>query len=54
MMSFKNWCREKWYQHCEEVESFTGKNPMYDSKEYFRMYKWWLKREYQHATRGEK
>jgi hypothetical protein len=54
MMSFRYWCSQKWFDHCEEVESFTGRNPNYDSKEYFRMYKWWLRREYRHEMKGEK
>jgi hypothetical protein len=53
-MSFRYWCSQKWFDHCEEVESFTRRNPNYDSKEYFRMYKWWLKREYRHEMKGEK
>lgn len=53
-MNFRHWCAEKWFQHCEEIESLTGRNPNYDSKFYFGMYKWWLKREYRHGMKGEK
>ena len=53
-MSFRHWCAEKWYQHCDEIYSLTGQNPLYDSAEYFGMYKWWLKREYRHEMKGEK
>lgn len=46
MMTFRLWCTEMWYNHCLEIESITGKNPIYDSATYFNMYKWWLRREY--------
>lgn len=45
-MDFRAWCYEKWMEHCDEVESFGAPNPFQDSAEYFRMYKWWLKRQY--------
>ena len=53
-MDFRHWCNQKWFDHCDEVESFTGSRPDYDSKLYFNMYKWWLKREYRHEMKGEK
>lgn len=49
---FKLWCQEKWYQHREEIESFTGKQVEYGSALYFAKYKYWLKREYKHQ-RGD-
>ena len=45
-ITFKEWLRHKWFEHCDEVESWTGKRPDYLSGEYFKKYKWWLKREY--------
>jgi len=46
-MDFKTWCREKWYEHIDELDAY--KQPLkYGPKEYFAMYKWWLKREFQH------
>ena len=45
-MKFREWLRQMWYNHCLEVEEWTGKIPAYDVKEYFRRYKYWLKREY--------
>jgi hypothetical protein len=53
-MDFRHWCTQKWFDHCDEVESFEGSRPNYDSKRYFNMYKWWLKREYRHEMKGEK
>jgi uncharacterized protein CbrC (UPF0167 family) len=45
-MDFRTWCREKWFEHCEEIEAWTGNSPRYLSAEYFSKYKWWLRREY--------
>lgn len=45
-MRFRQWCSQMWYEHCDEVYSWTGQNPTYLSQEYFNRYKWWLKREF--------
>ena len=45
-MNFRTWCIEKWYEHCDEVEGWTGSRPTYLSAEYFNRYKWWLRREF--------
>jgi len=45
-MTFRSWCVNMWYDHCDEVESWTGSSPKYLSQEYFNLYKWWLRREY--------
>lgn len=50
--SFKHWLKEKWYEHLDEVEEWTGKRPEYQESEYFAKYKWWLKREYLHQKRS--
>ena len=47
MMNFRTWCREKWYEHIAELESYGQLLP-YTQEQYFRMYKYWLKREYRH------
>lgn len=47
MMTFRSWCREKWYEHLEELESYKQPLP-YTQEQYFRIYKYWLKREYKH------
>jgi hypothetical protein len=52
MKPFRQWCREKWYEHCDEVELWSGRRVAYLSSEYFNMYKWWLKREYRHEMRN--
>jgi len=48
-MSFRYWCCQKWYEHCDEVELFTGVRPRYDSKFYFSKYKYFLKREFRNV-----
>ena len=46
-MSFRFWCREKWFEHMAELESYN--QPLsYNSKDYFNKYKYWLKREYKY------
>ena len=42
---FRLWVQTKWYEHVEELEAF--RLPVnYNSKDYFRKYKYWLKREF--------
>ena len=45
-MNFRSWCHEKWMEHQDELASY-GQKLTYTSKDYFQMYRWWLKREYQ-------
>lgn len=47
-MNFRSWCREKWYEHIDELISTTGKQPTYTANEYFVKYKYWLKREFKY------
>lgn len=49
-MNFRTWCQEKWYEHCNEFESWFKRQPDYTSKEYFAKYKYWLKREYRYQN----
>ena len=46
-MTFRFWCREKWYEHLAELEAYKQTMP-YTQTEYFNKYKYWLKREYRH------
>ena len=41
--SFRLWCSDKWYEHKDEIETWTKKNPSYNMEYYFNKYKWWLK-----------
>ena len=42
--AFRLFCREKWYEHKDEILAWTGR-PMteYDSDYYFRQHRWLLK-----------
>ena len=53
MKTFRLWCQDMWYAHCDEVESYTRTQPDYMAKEYFAQYKWFLKREYQYAKKND-
>lgn len=48
---FRSWLGKMWYDHKLEVETYTGKFPAYPKEEYFRKYRWWLKREYKHRIK---
>jgi hypothetical protein len=45
MKYFRTWCREKWFEHKDELESYGQPLP-YTAEEYFKKYKFWLKREF--------
>ena len=45
---FRNWLQEMWMQHKEECYEWHAPLSESNSEEYFRKYKWWLKREYKH------
>jgi hypothetical protein len=46
--AFRKWCNDKWQEHLEELEGYNLPRPQYTSSHYFKTYKYWLKREYQH------
>ena len=52
-MNFRAWCYEKWHEHCDEIEQWTGRRPSYLSAEYFSKYKWWLRREFRSTVAKE-
>lgn len=41
---FRHWLHELWLQNCDEYDEV--RQPRYTQEEYFKMYKYWLKREY--------
>ena len=51
MKSFRSWLEDLWRENCDERDQF--RQPRYTIQEYFRRYRWWLKREYQYQ-RGVK
>ena len=51
-MNFRTWCREKWYEHIDEMVMYTGQQPTYLANEYFNKYKYWLKREFKYQRKS--
>lgn len=50
MSEFRLWLLQMWHAHKEELESYN--QPVtYSSKEYFKKYKYWLKREYRYQKK---
>ena len=47
-MNFRQWAREKWYEHVEESRVWEGVEPTGTAQEYFAKYKYWLRREYRY------
>ena len=45
--AFRLFCREKWYEHKDEILAWTGR-PLteYDDAYYFRKHRWLLKKMY--------
>ncbi len=48
MTGFRTWLQEMWMQHKDEYADLHIPIPESDLTEYFRKYKYWLKREYRH------
>lgn len=52
-MSFRNWLIVRWQEHVEELLLWEHCTPKYGSADYFRKYRWWLRREYRHFINSE-
>jgi hypothetical protein len=48
---FRYWVQEIWMQHKDECVDWNIKLNEADVSEYFKKYKYWLKREYKHRMR---
>lgn len=48
---FQNFLRHTWNAHVDEIESWEHHVPNYSMQDYFRKYKWWLKREFRHQRK---
>ena len=48
---FRLWLQEMWMRHKDEYSELRQLVPEQDQEAYFRNYKYWLKREYQHQQR---
>ena len=50
---FRLLLREKWFEHKDELLTWTNKFPEYDDNYYFRKHKWLLKKMYkEHRNHG--
>lgn len=49
---FKSWVHNLWVDNCEERLLFC--DDRLTEQEYFRRFKWWLRREYRHQQKIEK
>jgi hypothetical protein len=47
-MRFRHWLTEMWLQHKDEYLDMGLVVPEKDLSQYFKQYKYWLKREYKH------
>lgn len=52
-MTFRFWCREKWFEYIDERGAYKQVADL-NPTQYFQKYKYWLKREYQHQQRSSK
>ena len=50
---FRVWLQEKWYEHKYEILEWERRPVDYDLSFWFNKYKWWLRREFRHQTRGK-
>lgn len=52
MKPFRQWLEDLWRDNCDERAIFG--QPPYTMQEYFRRYRWWLRREYQYQQGGRR
>jgi len=52
MMSFRNWVHNLWLENCEERQTYSV-GVRLTEQEYFRRFKWWLRREWRHRRQQE-
>jgi hypothetical protein len=50
---FKSWVHNLWVDNCEERLLYCYDDRLTE-QEYFRRFKWWLRREYRHKQKIEK
>jgi hypothetical protein len=48
---FRNWLEQKWYEHVDEILAWEKHYPDELPAEYFRKYKWYLKRCYKYEQK---
>ena len=47
--AFRLFCNEKWYQHKDEILSWTGGSVEYDAKYYLTKHRWLLRKMYKES-----
>jgi predicted deacetylase len=50
-MTFREWLNKMYGEYMLELEYENAPSRL-DTKEYFRRYKWWLRREYRKSQKG--
>lgn len=50
---FRLWVNKMWYEHLLELDGY-GQPITYTSQDYFKKYRFWLKREYQYQQRMQR
>ena len=48
---FRRWLHELWMQNCDEHREYG--QPLISKEQYFKTYKYWLKREFRHQEQTE-
>jgi|TARA_B100000780_G_scaffold8009_1_gene5888 hypothetical protein len=51
---FKQFCTNKWYEHKDEIFSWTGKTVKYGEEYYFGKHRWLLKNMFLEERKGIK
>jgi hypothetical protein len=51
-MDFRSWLNIKWQEHVDELLVWENCRPSYGAADYFRKYKWWLKREFRATVKN--
>jgi hypothetical protein len=49
---FRGWVHNLWIENCEERLLYNGGQRL-DEREYFRLYRWWLRREWRNRQRQD-
>lgn len=53
MINFRHWVHNLWLDNCEERAVYSTGDRL-TKQEYFRRFKWWLRREYRHQIHKQK
>ena len=48
---FRSWLWDRWYEHADEIRAKYKTEPPYNPRDYFKHYKWWLKKKFKNTKR---